>query len=206
MRCRAGLGQGPTALPAPTSRILPVVSACLLSVRVALRYQPFAPFPRILRQGRGSADGPYPVRPACQDVTGVTLTAPPLRIASPCFFLLHCLMNILIVSKSLGPNAPTWTPPVVQGWLRQWVTEIGLRAYIRPVAEHYGSGPDGHACTRAPSAQRSQSGPGALSGSPSGGLSRLPSRRFSSQPVVSRATSSIVRTPLYIMKRSYAAN
>jgi hypothetical protein len=55
---------------------------------------------------------------------------------------------------------------------------IGLRAYIRPVGEHSGSGPEGHACPRAPSAQRSQSGPGALAGSPSGGLSRLPSRRL----------------------------
>jgi hypothetical protein len=105
MRCRAGLGQGPRVLPASTSRFVPLAAVLPRSVRIAVRYQPFAAFPPILRQGRGSADEQPPAALTGQAVPGVTHKVPPLMLVSPCF-LLHRLVSILIESKSLWPNGP----------------------------------------------------------------------------------------------------
>ena len=106
MRCRAGLGQGPTALPANTPRGVPVVSAFLVPVHVAVRDRPLAVSKRLLWQQRGTADGQDPIVPTGQAVTGVALKAPPLLVTSPCF-LLHSLMSIL---SKLNPRGPKELP------------------------------------------------------------------------------------------------
>jgi hypothetical protein len=104
MRCRAGLGQRPTALPAQTAHCVSVVSASFLPVRVAVRDGPFASSKRILWLRRGSADVSYPVALACQDRTDVALEFPSFMVVSPCLFINHSKLS-LIESEPHGPNA-----------------------------------------------------------------------------------------------------
>jgi hypothetical protein len=106
MRWRAGLGQRPRVLPAQTSCFVPVVSDSLVALRGAVRDRPFASSRLLLRQRRQSAAAQCPAARPDQDGTGLALIAPPFLGASACF-LLHSLMSILIVAKSLGPNDPS---------------------------------------------------------------------------------------------------
>lgn len=61
-------------------------------------------------------------------------------------------------------NAPIWTPPVVQEEMKEWATGVGLHVSIRLVSPLADSSPDGNPPANSPYAQRSRSGPEALSG------------------------------------------
>jgi hypothetical protein len=45
---------------------------------------------RILRQGRRNVDEWLPAALTGQDVTGIALIAPPIKVASPCLFVNSC--------------------------------------------------------------------------------------------------------------------
>ena len=105
MRWRAGLGHRPLALPAPTSHVVPAVSGLLLTLRAAVGYRLFASSIRILRHGRRSTDEECLTARTGQDVPDVALTAPPLRVASPCVFCTRC-MTIMIDSPQPGLTPP----------------------------------------------------------------------------------------------------
>ena len=85
MRCRAGLGQRPTALPTLTLRVVPFVSALVRPLRLLLRYSPCAPAHPIRWQGPRNADGRPPATLPGQDRPAATLKCPPFLLASPCF-------------------------------------------------------------------------------------------------------------------------
>jgi len=99
------LGHRPRVLLALTLRFLPVVSAWLVSLHPPVRDEPFVSSQPILRQERQSADGQHPAARTGQEVTDMTLIAPPLRVASPCLFC-NRSMTIMIDSLPAGPNAP----------------------------------------------------------------------------------------------------
>jgi hypothetical protein len=130
VRCRRGLGHRPTALPAQTARGVSLVSVPLVPLRAPVRYRPFASFQPLLWPRRRSADEEHPAVLECQDVIGLALEAPPLRIASPCLFCTRCL-RIMIDSTPSRPNARRLGPPPGRVRSRSVQTAIGRRSRAR---------------------------------------------------------------------------
>lgn len=77
------------------------------------------------------------------------------------------------------PNAPIWTPPVVQEEMKEWATGIGLHVSIRLVSPLADSSPEGNPPANSPYAQRSRSGPEAVAGWGCVGLTSGPSPALS---------------------------